>query len=222
MILVFDFDGTLHDTAALYGRAVRSVLPELEKDGYAVPKECSDRDLSKYLGMTGQQMWEDFMPALPTELREMAREKVGQNLRTGITEGYARLYDGIPELLSDLKEQGHTLVILSNCREAYLMAHRAYFSLDQWFSGYYCSSGYENAPKEVIFESIRSDFPGEYIMIGDRASDIRVGIVHHIPTIACSYGFGREEEWHGADCVASCVQELAESISMVQGIYRLQ
>ena len=215
MVLIFDYDGTLHDTAALYGRAVRSVLPELEKAGYAVPRECSDQDLSKYLGMTGQQMWEDFMPALPTKLREMAREKVGQNLRTGITQGYAKLYDGIPELLSELKQQGHTLVILSNCREAYLKAHRDYFSLDQWFSGYYCSGGYENAPKEVIFESIRSDFPGDHVMIGDRASDIRVGIVHHIPTIACSYGYGSAEELRGADHVVDSVKKIGACIRLI-------
>lgn len=207
MILIFDYDGTLHDTARLYGHAVRFVLRELAP-AYTSDKECSDKALSKYLGMTARQMWEDFMPELPADRQQTAIEGVGLRMREGIRTGNARLYEGIPELLSSLKAMGHTLLILSNCQPSYLDAHRAYFSLDRWFSAYYCSGTYPDAPKEVIFECIRKEFPGRHVMIGDRASDIKVGLVHHIPTIACGYGFGNAKEWQGADYVVNSVEEL--------------
>lgn len=215
MVLIFDYDGTLHDTAALYGHAVRSVLGELEKDGYVSEKECSDQSLSKYLGMTARVMWEDFMPSLPEHLKQSAIDKVGRLMREGIREGKARLYEGIPALLSALKAEGHTLVILSNCQQAYMDAHRACFALDRWFAGYYCSGAYQDAPKEIIFETIQKNFPGDYVMIGDRASDIRVGLVHHIPTIACAYGYGSAEELRGADHVVDSVKKLGACIRLI-------
>lgn len=212
MILIFDYDGTLHDTAALYGHAVRSVLKELEEIGYPSKRECSDQSLSKYLGMTARAMWEDYMPSLPEAPRQSAIEKVGRLMREGIRSGKAKLYEGVPTLLADLKAEGHTLIILSNCRQSYMDAHRSCFSLDRFISAYYCSGDYQDAPKEVIFETIRKEFPGDYVMIGDRASDIRVGLVHHIPTIGCAYGFGDEKELRGADHIARSVKKIGECI----------
>lgn len=220
MVLIFDYDGTIHDTACIYGHAVRSVLAELAQAGFTSEKECSDKSLSAYLGMTPRQMWEDFMPDLPADIRQKAIAKVGLLMREGILSGSARLYDGAEDLLSSLKAEGHTLVMLSNCGQDYMDTHRAYFSLDRWFSEYYCSGAYQDAPKEVIFETIRKAYPGRYVMIGDRASDIRVGLLHHIPTIACGYGYGNEEECSGADYVAGSVQELGKCLREMTGRLR--
>ena len=60
MVFVFDFDGTLHDTARLYGQAVRSALAALPSD-FSPQRSCTDEALSRYLGMTAQKMWEDFI-----------------------------------------------------------------------------------------------------------------------------------------------------------------
>ena len=211
MVFVFDFDGTLHDTARLYGQAVRSALAALPS-GFAPRRPCTDEALSGYLGMTAQQMWEDFIPELPDPLRRQAMDEVARQMNEGIRAGQARLYEGIPALLSRLKEAGHTLVILSNCYTSYMDAHRDFFSLDRWFSDYYCSQAYGDLPKEDIFLRIHSDFPGNHVMIGDRSSDIRVGLVRGIPTVACAYGFGSPEEYLGADWVVNSVGELEERL----------
>ena len=211
MVFVFDFDGTLHDTARLYGQAVRSALAVLPSD-FSPRRSCTDGALSRYLGMTAQQMWEDFIPELPESLRLQAMDEVARQMNEGVRAGQARLYEGIPALLSRLKEAGHTLLILSNCYTSYMDAHRAFFSLDLWFSGYYCSQAYGDIPKEDIFLQIRSDFPGNHVMIGDRASDIRVGLIRGIPTIACAYGFGSSEEYQGADWIVNSVRGLEERL----------
>ena len=206
--LIFDWDGTLHDTGRLYGCAFRKAYGWLVSGGWAPERDYRDEEVTCYLGMNAPDMWNRFMPRLPQEIKNRASGIIGREMISRVEAGGAVLYPGAEETLNRLKSLGYDMVILSNCKRAYLQAHRRAFSLDRWFSAYYCSGTYQDAPKEVIFECIRKEFPGRHVMIGDRASDIKVGLVHHIPTIACGYGFGNAKEWQGADYVVNSVEEL--------------
>lgn len=195
MVIVFDYDGTLHNTTRLYGNAFRRAYAELVKDGYAPEHYYSDSDMAQYLGLAPPVMWHTFMPELPDAVWKKASLKVREGMISGIENGKAILYDGVTEMLDELKKRGYTLVILSNCYHAYLAAHRKYFGLDKWFSGYYCSEDWNFVPKEEIMKGIMQDHPGEeFIVIGDRDSDFIAGIANNIPVIGCAYGFGTEEE----------------------------
>ena len=195
MTILFDFDGTLHNTRRLYGQAFRCAYAMLVREGFAPEKTYTDEEVSIYLGMTAPDMWNTFMPSLPQEMKEKAGAVIGRELIEGIRRGEAVLYDGIRPALQVLKEQGHRLLVLSNCREAYMKAHRQALGLDEWFEDYFCGETYDFCPKEQIFPFIRQRYPDSaYCMIGDRASDIQVGLANGIPTIGCLYGFGDPEE----------------------------
>lgn len=217
MTLVFDFDGTLHRTDAIYGYAVRKVLRELPFSLPAEKYEVSDEALARYLGVNAREMWADFLPSLPADTVESVIARVGDYMREGILAGKTRLYDGIPSLLSSLKEQGHTLVILSNCTCAYMEAQRKTHDLDRWFCAYYCSEAYSDAPKDVIFHEIKSSFTGPFVMIGDRRSDICVAVAHQIRSVGCAYGYGAPGELDEADVVVNAVAELAGAMEGVRG-----
>ena len=180
--------------------------------GCAPPRIYSDREVSIYLGMNAEDMWNAFMPGLPQALKQFASERIGSEMVRLIKQGEAVLYDGVPAMLDELTAQGHTLVFLSNCKHAYQQAHRAYFGLDQWFSGYFCCENYENRPKEAIFPSIKARFGGPYVVIGDRASDFRVASVHGLRSIGCGYGFGTREELALADVVVQSCKEIPRLI----------
>ena len=45
-------------------------------------------------------------------------------------------------------------------------------------------------------------------MIGDRASDFRVGEVNGLKTVGCAYGFGTEEERKLCDIIVNSPKEL--------------
>ncbi len=206
--LIFDYDGTLHDTARLYGNAFRDAYRYLVSGGWAQEREYADEEVSGYLGMTAQEMWDRFMPQLPEAVRDEASAMIGSRMIAAIEDGGATLYPGTEATLDVLKEQGLEMVILLNCGSAYLAAHRVAFQLDRWFSGYYCSGDYAFAPKEEIFTVIRQRHPGQYVMIGDRASDLKVAEVHSIFSIACAYGFGGAEEWSSADRMIQSITQL--------------
>ena len=203
MVLIFDYDGTVHNTARLYGCAFRKAYERLTADGYAEEHYYSDEYMSKYLGMTADEMWQEFMPDLPPDITKRTSAEVGSEMVNQVFTGSAALYDGIA-----LK-----MVILSNCHREYLDAHRRHFNLDRWFDGYYCAEDFGNIPKEKIFTHIKKNFPNEkYIVIGDRYSDFKVGLVHGLPTVGCAYGFGDESELSVCTAVIKSPSELVSVI----------
>lgn len=203
MIILFDFDGTLHNTKKLYGSAFRKSYEYLVREGYAPERYYSDDDVSKYLGVTAPEMWKSFMPDLPKEIVKTASGIIGDELLKGVLGGKAVLYDGIPETLDELKSSGYSLMVLSNCKVDYMDAHRKALGLDRWFEDYFCGEAFGFIPKEDIFSAIREKYPdSEFIMVGDRDSDILVGTKNNIPSVGCLYGFGTKEELANASVLA--------------------
>lgn len=205
--LIFDWDGTIHKTSHLYGCAVRKAYEWLVAEGHAEFREISDEETNRFLGMNAADMWNEFMPDLPSNIKKQGELIVGRQMDDSISTGHAVLYDGALEVFEYLKSKGYELVILSNCRHNYLLEHRNYFNLDRWFSGYYAAQDYDFISKEEIYKIIIENHPGEYAMIGDRASDIAVGRCHNIFSVGCLYGYGAMGELKDASV---CIEEIME------------
>lgn len=210
MVLIFDYDGTCHDSIVLYGRAVRKAAEWLLTQGYTPARDTDDATLRRYQGMKKADMWADFLPNAPADITAYAAEMVGLELADGVGRGEARLFAGMEELLQKLKEKGHTLLILSNCGKRYKQSHWDAFGLERYFSKFYASENYGGIPKEEIFRTIREEYPGKWCMIGDRMVDMKVGDVHGIPTVACHYGYGTAEELQHATYHVYSVAELEQ------------
>lgn len=210
--VIFDWDGTLHDTKALYGESLRATLNWLETQGYHPPANRSDDTLSRYLGINAVDMWNDYMPELPDAVKTECSRRTGAEMIHQIEIGHARMYNGAEQSLRRLRGEGYHLVILSNCKVPYMEAQRRAFDLDRYFDAYYCSGAYDFRPKEQIFPRIRDRFRGGYCMAGDRLSDRKVSLAHGIPFIGCAYGFGTPDELEGADRIAYSAAELADAV----------
>lgn len=210
--VIFDFDGTLHNTSHLYGEALRYAYKWLAQEGYAKEKLYTDEETAIYLGMTPKEMWQSFMPDLDEKIRQKASNMIGERMDYLVRNGYAILFDGVEELLTKLKADNYNLVILSNCRNAYMEEHKKAFNLEKWFDGFYPAEAYDFDTKENIFLKIKEKYPGDYIMIGDRKSDILVGTKHNIRTIGCLYGYAFENELNDADYLADKPEEIYEII----------
>ena len=210
MVFIFDYDGTCYETLGIYGEAVRTAEKWANCQGFFASHSSEDRVLRKYLGMNALDMWREFMPDAPEEIRRQGSMIVQEGMLEGIRLNRGGLYEGIPGLLEKLKAAGHVLLILSNCTIKYRDAHWKAYGLDRWFSEFYCSEAFGGIPKEEIFKTLSKEYPGEYIMIGDRHSDMKVGYEHGFGTVACDYGYGSQKELETADYHAKSVQELEE------------
>ncbi len=233
-MLIFDYDGTLHETMYIYRPAIEKVVRYLnEERGYSV-KMPSDRRISSWLGMSTHDMWQDFMPALPAEEKEKAGKVVGGYMQQALLEGKARWYRGVPEMLDELCKKGYILIILSNCSMSYAKAQWSVFKMDRWFSAFFDCESYGGIPKEQILEIILAGFPGEfrraqvkndrfvpdgvpekYLVIGDRDRDAAAAERVGAPFIGCAYGYGTEEELRNADIIVPSPAEIVPAAEMV-------
>lgn len=198
----FDYDGTLHDSMAIYGPSFREAYRWLVSQGHMPEREFTDAWISQWLGWTAEDMWTTFVPNLPEAVWRKAADIVGEQMDGLTAAGKARLFIGVPEMLSSLKSQGYELAFLSNCRTRYCEVHREVFGLDRWFDAYYCAEDFDDIPKWQIYQQVCHRHPDPQVMVGDRFHDLDVATRSGIPSIGCAYGFGREGELDAATVIA--------------------
>ena len=215
--IIFDWDGTLHDTKALYGSAFRRGCRWLCENGYADKWDYTDEEASKYIGYSAGDAWRAFRPDLPDEITIIPNRIIGRSMVEDVYKGHARLYPGALDVLSKLKSEGFYLAFLSNCDKEYMNAHREYFCLDNYFDKMYCCGEFGWASKPEVFCQIQKELPGDYIVVGDRASDLETAFVHGLSSIGCSYGCGGEGELEGADYIAENVSDIPGIVSNICG-----
>lgn len=213
--IFFDYDGTLHNSMAVYGPAFRRAYAWLVEGGYKQPQEFSDAWISQWLGFTTRDMWTTFAPDLDEAVWREASHIVGREMDERTATGKAQLFEGVPEMLAELKNAGYELAFLSNCRNAYCNVHRDMFGLDDFFSAYYTAEAYHDIPKWQIYAQAAPAHPYPHVMVGDRFHDIEVATQANIPSVGCLYGFGSEEELAAASCL---VREPAEIPAAVKAL----
>lgn len=213
--IIFDFDGTLHDSMFIYRIALERGYGELVARGLAPERAFTDEFIMGNIGLTCQEAWSRMCPDLPWSVTADAADRVGQVMDELIDSGRARLFDGVPEMLQQVVDDGHTPVFLSNCRNAYRDAVRRAFGFDRWFDHYYTAEQFDSAPKEVIFETIRQEVPGPYLVVGDRDKDIALAEAHGLPCIGCTYGYALPGELDSATLLARSPRDIAELVKRI-------
>lgn len=206
--ILLDYDGTLHESIHIYAPAFRKAIDYLHGKDLITKQHYTDKEISKWLGLTAQDMWRQFAPHIAQEEQEVCSKLIGDEMCALTQKGYAKLYPQTIATLKQLKEKGHTLIFLSNCKIDYMDAHRKYFALDHYFEAFYCSEQFGFIPKYKLFDHIKQAFSGEFIVVGDRLQDIEVAIKHELEAIGCVYGYGHESEWCHASRVALEVSDI--------------
>ena len=84
------------------------------------------------------------------------------------------------------------------------------FSMERFFSGFYCTEDFGFSPKYDIFPEIRKRFQGPYIVVGDRFQDMEIAEKYGLCSIGCAYGFGTEQELQSASKVIQSVREMCD------------
>lgn len=213
MNLIFDYDGTIHNSMKTYAPAFRSTMQWLAEKGYTQPRTYSDDEISYWLGFNSNDMWQNFMPGLDAGIRETARIRLGEDMARRVDSGEGELFAGAEEMLSQLKEMGHRLIFLSNCRIHYMERHRRVFTLDRFFDRFYCCEEFAFIPKYEIFGKIESEHPGKFIVIGDRFHDIETAVRNDLRSVGCGYGYGSPKELATADIIVNSPLEIIPAVA---------
>lgn len=207
--VIFDYDGTLHDSKRIYIPAFLKAYQYLVKAGKADPREWEEADITRWLGYSKKEMWEAFMPDLEASFQTEASSIIGQTMLEKTLQGQAALYPEAIQTLDYLKDKGYNLIFLSNCSVSYMERHRQVFGLDRYFGAFYCSEQYDfKKTKKEIVQLFKGDYEGELLIVGDRFQDIEAGELEGVYAVGCRYGFGQESELSQADNIIHAISEL--------------
>lgn len=206
--LIFDYDGTLHESIRIYKPAFEKAHEYLISKGLATQHMYSEKEISKWLGYTAKKMWDLFAPNLSQSEKDYCSKMIGDEMVRLTYDRKAVLYPMTEDVLTRLKNEGHTLIFLSNCKQSYMEAHKNVFQLQKYFSDFYCSEVFKFIPKYEIFNLIKHNFNGEFIVIGDRYQDIEIANRYNLKSFGCSYGYGNKNELKNATYIINSISEL--------------
>lgn len=209
--IIFDYDGTLHDSSKIYIPAFKKAYQYLIDNGLAEKKSWKNSEITQWLGYDKKQMWKTFMPQLEESYQNKASEIIGKEMLKSILKGEAELYPNSMEVLDYLKSKHYQLIFLSNCSTSYMELHEKTFALNHYFTEMFCSEQYDyKKTKKEIVKDYMEKSPARYVMIGDRFQDIEVGQLENVYTVGCKYGYGSTNELDTADIQIQNIRDLLQ------------
>ena len=211
--IFFDLDGTLTDPAQ---GITNSFIHALKFFGREIP---SYEELCKLIGPPLPYSFEIIL-GFPKEKVMEAVAKYREYFATkGLYEN--KVYDGIPELLQNLKEQGRHLVVATSKPEEYSIKIIEHFNLSKYFD-YVCGSLMDESrskKSEVIAYALERCGLGEndksrVLMVGDRFHDIEGAKQNGLKSCGVLFGYGSHTELvdAGADYIVEDVNELLKQL----------
>jgi phosphoglycolate phosphatase len=189
--IFFDLDGTLTDSKE---GIVNCIYYALEKLGYPVPEGFNVNDcLGPPLRLSFRRLLKTNDEALIERAVEIYRERFST---IGLFEN--RVYPGIPELLSALRENDFKLYVVTTKPRVFAERIIEHFQLAQRFVAIYgteLNGQFDNKADLIEFilkaRQLRAE---ETVMVGDKREDITAGQANRTGTIGVTYGYGTRRE----------------------------
>lgn len=214
--LIFDYDGTIHDTLHIYEPVMRETYHRLAQQGYVKEEPLSSARIAGWLGLNAKEMWDDFQPQLADEIKEQAAKRNGDGMVSHVRAHEARWYANARSTLDLLKQNDYPMIVLSNCKIGYREAHWDEFRMERWFDRFYDCESYGFAPKTQIIKEILPQYDAPYVVIGDREKDLACARAAGAVFVGCLYGYGSREELAGADILIKDIGELPEVLKKLE------
>ncbi len=209
--ILFDLDGTLTDPGI---GITNSVMYALKKFHIEVEDRAT---LYRFIGPPLKDSFEKYY-GFSKEESELALQYYREYFRPcGLYEN--KIYDGIKELLIELKSRNKTLLLATSKPEKFAIEILKYFDLYQYFD-FVAGATMDSSrvkKKDVILYALQSCNISDLssaVMIGDREQDILGANEAGLDSIGVLYGYGDEEELKeaGVTYIVESAEEICEII----------
>lgn len=208
-IFFFDLDGTLTDSSL---GITNSVMYALKKFGI---EETDRRKLYSFIGPPLTVSFEKFCGFTEEQCKEAVGYYREYYRDRGIFEN--RVYEGMENVLNELKSRGKTLVVATSKPEPFARQIIEYFHLMQYFdyvAGMEMDGG-RGTKEEVIryaLDACKITDKSRVLMVGDREHDVIGARAIKIDCLGILYGFGCRDELEkaGADYIAETVEGILD------------
>lgn len=205
-LLVFDWDGTLIDSAATIAECIQAASRDM---GLPVP----DRERARHV--IGLGLLDSLRHAVPELPRERYLDFAELYRRHFLArESSMSLFDGVPQLLSELARRGHMLAVATGKSRAGLDRALAASGLGVHFGASRCADETDSKPHPAMLLELMQEFdmePHRVLMIGDTSHDLEMARNAGVDAVAVTYGAHHEQTLRALEpraCVSS-VEALA-------------
>ena len=203
-LIVFDWDGTLFDSAAVIAEGIQHAARDM---GLPVP----DREIASHvIGLGLGDSLRHAMPTLPAErYQEFLALYRGYFIER---EDSLTLFAGVPELLSELKERGHRLAVATGKPRRGLDRALQSSGLGALFAATRCGDETQPKPHPAMLLELMDQLQlraSDLLMIGDTSHDLGMAKGAGVDAVAVSYGAHPHESlraWQPRACVSSVVE----------------
>ena len=201
--VLFDFDGTLVDSAPDIIAALNRLLGELghaHVDYHAFRTRAGDGArnlLEQVLTRRGASFTNAELPGLVERLLAHYYEIMTDNTRP---------YPAVPDILAEIYQSGMALAVCTNRTKATTDQLLRHFGLTQMFAAVLCADTVTAKKPDArhLFEAMQrlGAAPERTIMVGDTATDVAAARNAGIKVVAVSYGYSaRPAADLGADAI---------------------
>jgi phosphoglycolate phosphatase len=187
-LVIFDWDGTLMDSTRLIARSLQSACRDV---GIAVP---SEQDALFVIGLNIEDTFRHVAPGLDDEGRRRVAERY--RFHFVANEHEAPLYDGVREMLADLRGRGRRLAVATGKARRGLDRVLDSTGLAPWFEATRCADeGFAkpHAGMLLMLLEITGVDPARAVMVGDTTHDLELATNAGVDAVAVSYGAHHEE-----------------------------
>ena len=199
--IFFDLDGTLTDSA---DGIVNSVRYALEKQGIVPPAR------EQLLPFVGPPLLDSFHKYYGMD-REQGMQAIEAYREYFTDRGWKEnsVYEGIPEVLKQLKDAGAHLYIATSKPEPFAKRIAEHFGLDGYFDRIAGATLDERITGkgqviQMLLEEL-ADIPvSKIVMVGDREHDVYGAKEHGIACVVVLYGYGSRKELEQAQAMTIC------------------
>jgi phosphoglycolate phosphatase len=207
LLIVFDWDGTLFDSAAVIADCIQQAARDM---ALPVPDR---RTASHVIGLGLNDSLRHAMPALsPDRYPEFLALYRGYFLER---EDSLSLFPGVAELLAELKQRGHRLAVATGKPRRGLDRALEASGIGPLFAATRCGDETQPKPDPAMLLELLRELEIDRqsgLMIGDTSHDLQMARSAGVDAVAVSYGAHPGETLHmlaPRACVAS-IEELRQ------------
>lgn len=192
-LIVFDWDGTVMDSAAAIVESIQAASRDL---GFPEPPDERARHV---IGLGLGDALRHAVPELPSHRYEEMVDRYRHHYLSRDQE--LRLFSGMTELLNGLSDRGLLLAVATGKSQLGLSRALKVSGLERFFAATRCADQCMSKPHPQMLLELMEEFglsAGDLLMIGDTSHDLNMAANAKVDGLGVAYGA------HSRDALLAC------------------
>jgi phosphoglycolate phosphatase len=182
-LLVFDWDGTLMDSAGTIVSSIQNACRDLD---LPVPSDAASRHV---IGLGLQEALEMLAPGRNADEYERLVERyryyyLGQDSQIS-------LFEGVAQAIADMRDAGFLLAVATGKSRQGLNRALEHSDLGAYFHSTRCADECFSKPHPCMIDQIMDELgvaPARTVMIGDTSHDLQMAVNAGVDALGAGYG----------------------------------